>query len=608
MKRLRDSGDVFVVESRVTNVVEEEDIDVWGDDDDNINQHVNDVNDAIDGISSINSSDSHYTDEREYASDSNEWALSTKYMFSEDSVYDDDDINGATMLTSFKEQETEAKGAEEEKESSVQPYRMTQQQLAETKERVRNHMEDVLGLMSTLTPDELHPLYVTFRRRLDTQYIDCHIEVTRRFVALCGDVIVEKVLGALARSESLAFMLAMRTVSTQWCKMVGHVDHVNVQYVKKPKTPVNNNTNPIQNNKINNYYHQFVGIDEKRSTDHGPNIECHVRLLCSLFPRVTSIQCSLYMTSIPPYLLGELCGRVTALQVNTLGWTENHAIVVGGVNHTPSLIHWDKLDTLVLPPLGGCVIKGLETLVHLTRLQVLNSGLFTDNVLKALTSLAHLTLRGASARMDLSPAALPRLTYLGSDQPSHFHSFTGHGNLKSDIEEQQRRISSPENRAKQEDFDVYEPGCCSLDCGGGSWFRGRYSGPIDMSYWCKNSPSREADAIGGWSREARHRFIGHMVDGQMSGAGKEYMNEEQLFEGEWLKGKRHGAGKLTKRTYQMSGRIVCDANDPLHYMRGAVANQNTPTWSMHWTLYSEQVWEQGRLIKEKVVGNPALFL
>lgn len=454
-------------------------------------------------------------------------------------------------------------------------------------DQIQSNMEDMLGLMGTLSPEELYPLCVTYKRRLDTQYLECCIAVTQRFLYQCRDVIVDNVLGALAYTEELRYMLTMRTVSKAWCAMVSDVSHVRVQYEKKAVRP----TNWVK--QINNYYHQFndplndtiLNNDDEKSFSI---IKCHAYLLNELFPRATSIECSLWLICVPPHML-EL-GRVTSLKVMP-DMESATKLRLGVTTYTPSLTDWCHLDTLILPAVGGQKIPGLETLIRLTRLQALSGSMVTDVVVGALTNLAHLTLYNASARLDL--ASLKQLTFLESDQPAHFAGFTGHGILQANLNQQLgKRL--PEHCARQEDFDRYELGCFALSCHG-SWSNGRYSGPLDMSYECKDSPSRVEEAITGWVKApVTHNFTGYMVDGQLWGVGQEYMDQEQLYEGEWVQGRRHGAGKLTKRVYKVK-------LDHSHDRRKS-------QWAMDWVLYAEQEWEQGRLVKEKVVGNPALFI
>jgi hypothetical protein len=569
MKRLRDSTDV------VADIDEE--IDAWDED------------------------DAFHRDEQQSADENTDETPATTEASDESSdrtveyiIANDGDTND--MLLSMP-----ASPQQQEEGSGVPPIPVTQkEEILARKQMVQGHMEDMLPLMALMSPEELAPLITTFKQRLDTQYTECQIAVTRRFLALCRDVIVERVLGALAHTEELRFMLAMRTVSKAWRAMVSDVAHVRAQYVKSivgPKSWVK---------QINTYYHQFnyplddaigstANQDDERFTDM---IRCHSYLLNELFPRATSLECSLWLTCVPPHMIG--LGRVTTLEVRP-----SDIPYPSAAKHMPSMIGWSHLEALELPAMGGHKMAGLETLTRLTRLQALTSGMVTETVVGALTNLAHLTLSNASARLDLSP--LRHLTYMESDQPAHFAGFTGRGVLRANLQEQiVKRL--PEHCAKQEDFDRYEPGCFALVCQGGAWSHGRYSGPLDMSYECKDSPARIEEAITGWAKAVvTHNFTGYMVDGQLWGAGQEYMDQEQLFEGEWVQGRRHGPGTLTKRTYHVA---IDPSDDKARVGSYSILTKynNKSQWTMSWLLYSEQEWEQGRLVKETVVGNPALFL
>ena len=323
-------------------------------------------------------------------------------------------------------------------------------------------------LLAGLSCAQLHAL----RRELDTRY---NARATAVYAAFFdqSDAFFALILEPLARTEPIAFVGTLATVSRQWCALVLRITHCVL--------PRND----------------WDGWDYKE--------------LLEQYTRITSIQSHpkiLYETDVAHF------GEITSLELTYVSAydTDGYAMDASA---------WTSLTSLQF---GACrdTILGLETLTQLTRLDISPQALETVDTLSRLTQLRHLSLypRDLLAADELDLAPLVALRYLESYAALHFARYTGAGLLET---------YGPRSDVEQRVRDTYFPGCSPLRCEG-EWRQGLFTGHVNAVWppWsCYDGGMRDHRRHGPavWCEGTTRRFEGEWLHGALHGRTDCYLLE-----------------------------------------------------------------------------------
>jgi hypothetical protein len=346
------------------------------------------------------------------------------------------------------------------------------------------------------------------RSWVDKKYREKAHLATQQFFTYGCDVFTSKILPLLTHSLKFNKLRRLREVCRDWCRWVGEVDHL-----------------------------QF-GDDYRHGSIYRHFLECFVNVVS-----IKSHQNILYGREL-------IYGRITHLEIKEHTYYEKFKA-------NPSLYGWKSLTTLILPLRDIKNVQGLWTLPSLTSLTC-RAKVFEDhNDITHLTNLKSLTIVDLGGRVDIS-CCLPLLTYLNSDHPLHFSSFTGHGVLSgcdcigSIYEEQYQNCDN-----------------IQLE---GEWLNGVLVKGDGLIQW---------DGL--WEDDDRMTLSGSLVDGKFEGSDieEECYEKKWCYRGSWKAGVKHGPGIR----YKWEG-LFYDSDDKTSLIP-----------------VSREMWCDGKLVDKKIIDS-----